>query len=403
VIGRAAIAAALPLALLASCQTVSSTPEIAVDSEQWLAAKAEIYRDLALRSLRSGDLERARQLLSEAVQFEEDDVRSLQLLGRLCLASGDLVEAKTYSRWWLRLEPDSVSALCLNGIIDESLGNFAEAEGFFHRACDLDPDDPRPLVNLHTFLLNRGREAQAASVRKLTRERFPDCHEVLLDHASYLESRGQWTSALEVFQEARELRPQDLELAVRAGTAALLGDREEVLVELERELPPRARLEDASLALLLATQRLRSGDEEAVLQELDLLGGAAREDPVVCLLRGEILLGRQDLAGAEAAFRDALRHDDQMARAHAGLARVQLARGQQHAATRTLQRAVDLEPRNAVSRALLAACLASVGDLERASEHLDVARYSGKAALLIQEIEQRFPALVAADSQEEGS
>ena len=69
----------------------------------------------------------------------------------------------------------------------------------------------------------------------------------------------------------------------------------------------------------------------------------------------------------------------------------QIARGKPDAAGRALRRAVELEPASAVNRALLAACLARVGDLEQASEHFEVARISGRAPELVREIEERLP------------
>jgi len=389
------ILSGLTLGLLASCQTVVENPatEASLPAEDWLAAKAEIYRELAVRSLRGGDPDRTRRLLAEAVQFEQGDVRSIQLLARLSLASGELAEAKSYTRWWLQLEPESAPALSLAGIIEESYGNSEEAEAFFKEACRVDSQDPRPLIDLHTFYLNRDRLDEASAVRADVRQRFPNSHEVFLDHGAYLECRGEWDQALVAFQEARVLRPDDLNLAARIGTTALMGNRDDVVGELERELPPHARLEDVSLLLVLAAAHLRDGDEEGVLQELELFEGPAREDPVVSLLRAEILLGRRDLSGAEAAFNDALRQDHRIARAHGGLGRVHLLRGQPDAARRVLQRAVELEPRGAENRALLAACLAQLGDLDRANEHLAVARGSGEVPRLVLEVESRFPQL----------
>jgi tetratricopeptide (TPR) repeat protein len=387
----------LVLALLPCCRTAAEqeATKSQIATGDWMSAKAEIYRELAVRSLRGGDPDRTRKLLAEALQFEEGDVRSIQVLARLSLTSGDLVEAKSYTQWWLRLEPDSIPALCLAGIIEESLGHTAEAETYFLRARDLDKADPRPLIDLHTFYLNRGREKEAAVVRADLRRRFPQSHEVLLDHGAYLESRGQWGEALESLQEARCMRPDDLDLAARVGTAALLDDRDEVLGELDRGLPPHARLADASLALILSAARLRAGDEEGVLQELELLEGPARRDPVICLLRGEILIGRKDLTGAEAAFREALAQDERLARAHGGLGRVHLLRGQPDAARRALRRAVELAPRGAENRALLAACMAQVCDFDNAYEQLAVARESGGAARLVAEVELRYPQLAA--------
>lgn len=401
---RSVTTAALLLGVLATgCRTVDEPTKKEVNVAGWMEAKADIYRELAMRSLRGGDPDRTKKLLAEAVQFEAGDVQSLQLLARLNLASGDLVEAKSYARWWLQLEPESVPALCLNGIVDESLGNHEEAEASFRRAVILDTDAPWPLIDLHTFLLDRGEEVEAAAVREATLQRFPECHEVLLDHGAYLESHGQWAEALAEYQAARKLKPEDLDIAVRVGTTALLDGRDDVLAELEQSLPPRARLEDATLALLLYTSRLRAGDEESALRELDLLARSAGSDPYHWLLRGELLLGREDLVGAEAAFREALRLDDELARAHAGLARVHLSRGSIDAALRSLRRAVELNPLSAVDRGLLAGCLARVGETEKAREHLDAARRTGAAPRLVAEIEGRFPELARPASESEGS
>lgn len=386
----------LALGLATGCQTVGDTPpsEANISSEDWLTAKAEIYRELALRSLRGGDPERTRRLLTEAVQFEEGDVQSIQLLARMNLSAGKLLEAKSCADWWLRLQPESVQALCLSGIVEESLGNIAAAEARFREAIAVDRTQVMPHVDLHTFLLNHGREAEAQGLREEMSVRFPECHEIHVDHGAFLENQGDWNQALVSFERAREIKPRDLKLATRVGTAALMLDEGQRLEDLERELPPHARLEDASLTLVLAAGRLRTGDQAGVLEDLDLLTGQARRDPVVSLLRAEILLAQKDLSGAETAFRAALSQDDQLARAHSGLGRVHLMRGQPDAARRSLQRCVEIDPRGVESRALYAACLAQSGDWERAREHYVVARESGLAPRLLTEIERRYPRLV---------
>ncbi len=389
------------LALTPGCQSIGedSVTEAQVSSDEWLSAKAEIYRELAKRSLHGGDPDRTLKLLTEAVQFEQGDVESIQLLARLHLASGDLMDARTCVAWWLRLEPQSVSALCLAGIIEESLENMEAAERLYCLAIEADERDPMPLIDLHTFLLNNGRLTDAAVMRRRVLEQFPNRYEVLLDYGAFLESRGEWGEALMVLQEVRDLQPADLDLAVRVGTAALLVENDEAMERLEEELPPRARTENVSLALILAAVRLRAGDKEGVLLELDLLEKAGRHDPVISLLRGEILMAGDDLSGAEIAFQEALRQDSSLARAYSGLARVYLIRGQPDAARRSLESAVKFDPRSVENRALYAACLAQMGDLDSAREHLQVARVVGSAPLLVADVVRRFPQL-AIESRE---
>jgi tetratricopeptide (TPR) repeat protein len=88
------------------------------------------------------------------------------------------------------------------------------------------------------------------------------------------------------------------------------------------------------------------------------------------------------------------------ARAHAGIGRVHLARGQPHAAARAFEAAAQFDPDHAVYQALLAASLARSGDPVRAAQHLAIARRNPDALPLIEELLRQHPEIATAGREE---
>ncbi|MBK8974937.1 MAG: tetratricopeptide repeat protein [Planctomycetes bacterium] len=378
--------------LLGGC-SVTGDRGATLDAGSWRSSKARMYHDLALQCLRGGDHERARSLLQQAVQFDGNEPRTLELLTRLAYGDGELATARNAAQMLLQLDPTSVTAQCTLAAVAEDEGRTDVAEAGYRRALELTRDDPRPAIGLHRLLLNQGREADAELLRGSIAERFPRNAEVWLDRGAQLAAGQRWSDAAVAYGSALAVEPDNVDAATSCALSAVLSGRPGEAATIGDQLAPRARTGHVDLALILATARLRAGEPEAALRELEPVERQLGGRSAVRILRGEILLHLHRLDAAREEFEAALATEPGAARAHAGLGRVYLQQGRHQEAARALQLAVQREPGNGVTRALLAAGLASIGDSTGAAFQLARARELPDAARLVPEVERLFPAL----------
>jgi tetratricopeptide (TPR) repeat protein len=87
-------------------------------------------------------------------------------------------------------------------------------------------------------------------------------------------------------------------------------------------------------------------------------------------LYGRLLLGEEDLVGAEESFRAAIGLDDSVAMAHGGLAQILELAGRPEAAKARLERALELQPENPQFHYALAMLLRAEAQWEKVVEHL---------------------------------
>lgn len=387
------LTATLLFAAFAACTTVGSDARPPLDNGEWRSAKSRMYQDLARQCLQAEDHERAQRLLQQAVQFDADDARSLELLAQLAHAGGDLQTASSAAQMLLRLQPESVAAWCTVGAVAEARNEPAAAETAYRRALAHAGDDPRPGIDLHRLLLAERRDGEAATLRADLVARFPRRIEPRLDHAAHLAAAGSWREAAGEFDQALAIQPDAAAAASGLALGAVMSRQPATALSLADRLPPRASVENPSLQLTLAVAHLQAGDCDAALRALDFTDPVLADRASMRVLRGELLFRLQRLDAAQAEFERALALAPDTARALAGLGRIQLLQRQPHAAVRRLQRAALLAPGNGSTQVLLTAALAASGDLPAARRQLVVARRQPDTTALIDELLLLHPEL----------
>jgi cellulose synthase operon protein C len=378
---------------LAACTTVGGGERTPLDNGEWRSAKSRMYQDLARQCLQAEDHDRAQRLLQQAVQFDANDARSLELLAQLAHADGDLQTASNAAQMLLRLQPESVAAWCTLGAVAEAHNEPGNAEAAYRRALANAGDDPRPGIDLHRLLLAQQRAAEADALRADLLTRFPRRIEPRLDHAAHLAAAGSWHESTAEFDRALTLQPDDAAAASGMALGAVMSRQPAAALALIDRLPPRASVENPSLQLTLAVAHLQSGDCDAALRALEFTDPVLADRVSMRVLRGEILFRLQRLDAAQVEFERALALAPDTARAHAGIGRIQLLQHQPHAAVRSLQRAAQIEPAKVSSQALLTAALVATGDLDAARRQLELVRRRPGATALIDELLRLHPQL----------
>jgi tetratricopeptide (TPR) repeat protein len=301
----------------------------------------------------------------------------------------------------LKLDENSISATCVLGVVAEGRGLPPRAETAYRRAIELAIDDPRGGVLLHGLLLAEGSDAEAGELRARLAARFPRLSETILELGAHLAATGRWREAASAFDEALAMRPGDADAATGGALGSVMSGDPAGVFELSGRLPPHARANNPSLQLLLVSAHLQAGDCASALRELDAAGKRLLDSAPVLVLRGEILCRMSHFDAAMADFERALALAPATARAHRGLGRVHLQQRRYHAAVRSLQQAVQIEPGDGGGHALLAAALAATGDLATARRHRGIALSRDGSVALVERLDRLFPALTRSPTQEQ--
>jgi len=309
-------------------------------------------RLLAQVRLDSGDLGGARACLEEAIVYHPEDERLHRQLGEVYLMQSNLDGALNCFEKVVELRPDcarmrnQLGRLYLKKNYDEkSIVEYSEA-------VSLHPLEPtyREDLGMAYYVTGKLPEA-AAELHKATRldGRNADYFKALGFIYGELDNPDQ---AVDHFKYALHLDPNDsrtLASLARVRMGQGLANAAVELYQSALQLEPGLTILHLHLARALAAA---GKSQEAVKSFRDFaatVGEKADSQLLssVFVEMGQTLFETGDAGQAAEVFQAALAHPESQAQARVGLARVSLSRSDFRAAAGHLQRALELEPRNA--------------------------------------------------------
>ncbi|MFN3324697.1 MAG: tetratricopeptide repeat protein [Bryobacteraceae bacterium] len=231
--------------------------------------------------------------------------------GQKAFLSGDLASAETIYREYLKQHPDSAEGLSNLAAVLARREQFSEAVSLYEKALKADPGLTPVHFNLAVALIRAGEPGRAAPHLK-----------------TFLKSHP------------RELRAREL-----LGLCLIeSGELEEALAELEAVRASKPNEPGILFSLAYAYARLgRDASSRELLARLEAFPAQSR------LIEGlvDYRQGRYDVARKH--FEEALRHDANLAPAHAALGRLNLLENQDAVAIQHLEAALKLSPHDAES------------------------------------------------------
>ncbi len=251
---------------------------------------------------------------------------SLNVSGDRYYMEGDLGGAVREYRQGLRLDPEGVTLMNSLGVALVEGGRRAEAREMFVRAAELAPDDFMARYNLALIDLSAGDRAAAVDGLRRCLSIEPENSEAMLQLAAILVSESRFAEVVELLDEGRH----PLLARTDGGSASVRGNlvRGMLYRYLGQALQRLGRLREAVAAVETAAGcNPRSSKSAALLGELYLETG-------------------EDTGLALTLCAKAVKLDAASVPAWTALGRVQLARGDFHAAEESLRQARSLAPRD---------------------------------------------------------
>lgn len=278
--------------------------------------------------------------------------QTVYLGAQLALMRNELPKARELTQALLKALPNYAAAQELAGAVEFQSGAWVQAETHLARAIQLAPSLPMARRLLVMTYLRTGQTDRAIATLPADLNR-PDVDAAMLGAAGQAWLvKGDAEQAQRYFARAVKLDPNDPAKRTTLALSQLAAGQTGTAFEALESIAAKDEGTVADLALINAHLQRREFDK--ALAAIDALAKKQPKEPLPLQLRGRVLLQKGDLAGARAAFEQALALDADYYEALAALSAVDVREGKASAAEQRLREAVKRKPANAPAWLLLA-------------------------------------------------
>jgi len=282
------------------------------------------YLAIADAEFRRGQTEACEKALQAAEKAAPNHPLVRYTRGMFELRRNDLKAANDALLEVLRVAPDYMPAQLASAMVNLGLGNYEQATKNAGKVLQAIPDNVLAAKVLAASQLRLGNARDALkTITPFLGKHGGDARLQALAGEIHFQLKD-FNKAMAYLDKAVELEPGAADLKTRRAAGHLaLGEDKEALSDLERAAGLSDKPGQADLALVALHIKNKAFDK--ALEAIAKLEKKAPDNPMVHNLRGVVLLGKQDKAGARNALEKALALDPKFYPAAVNLARLDLA------------------------------------------------------------------------------
>ncbi|MDJ0740042.1 MAG: PEP-CTERM system TPR-repeat protein PrsT [Gammaproteobacteria bacterium] len=325
-----------------------------IPTEIPIDAQADVWVELGIARLKSGDPDGARIAFQQAVTIEPLHAGGMIGKAQVALDAGEFATAERLAGDAVEHNPDSSGAWFAKASALHAQGRHAQAAQAYARASDLAPGNTAAALGEATALLDGGDAAKASALLAAMRKDYPWMAEAPFLHAKALRELGKPDDAQRALEAAGEILDpvpvSDLRdnpaLLRLAGILAAQNQRMERAYQ-AISLYLQQRPGDLQTRKLFARIALAMGKPADVKRSLVPLITAGRADAELLGLLGDASAQAHDFIAAESYYREALANHRGGPALIGRLGALQYRQGQRERALDTLQIVTEQEPSGA--------------------------------------------------------
>jgi tetratricopeptide (TPR) repeat protein len=308
----------LILLLAAGCQSVAKQKtQKQTATDQWNAARASVLYSLAQDQYATGNFDKCRESLDDALKLQPNSAKLRILSGKLAIEQGQLDVAEKELALARAADPTNAEADYLAGVVAQRWQQLDRAYEFYTAASDKAPAELAYLLARAETLVSLDRSEEAL---KLLEEKV-----VFFEHSSairqavgqLLVQHGRYEEASKMLRQATILSPDDLGLREQLGMAMFYANNyREAGDVLARVIDHEKYADRADLLLAMGECRLQTGQLREARGLLLKASERMPWNPTVWLSLSKASMELEDHDRAELAIRKALALDPASSQAY---------------------------------------------------------------------------------------
>lgn len=329
-------------------------------ADQWAGTRAAVLASLATDQYRSGNYDKSRQTVDQAIALDGKNPRLRVLSARLDIEQGRLEAAEQSLALASTLDPKDAEIDYLRGIVQQRWQRPQAALGHYAAAAEKRADDVAFPLAQAEMLVQLDRRGEALKLLLARVQYFEHSATIRDAIAQLLQQNGAVRPAIDYYRQASVLDADDVGIRERLALALYeAGESREALSQLTRVIAA-ARSADANAAprvdLMLAAAEceLAIDDARAARRRFDDITSIEPNSAEAWLGSAKCSLRLSDLKRAEQSAQRAVTLRPRSVDALVVLGYALMKQGRDDAATQTFTRAIRAEPNDAVTLSMLA-------------------------------------------------
>jgi tetratricopeptide (TPR) repeat protein len=359
----------LTIATAAGCNSSHMKTQKAAATEQWNNARGAVLFSLATDQFNTGNLDKSRQTLDEAIKLEPENANFRVLWARIDIEQGKLESAVKTLDQAAKLDEKNPEIDYLQGVIQQRWQRPDLALVHYTKAAEKNPGDLAYTLAQAEMLVTQNRNADALKLLEDRAVYFEHSAAIRDAIAQLHDQQGNREQAISYYRQASVLDSDDDNIRERMALsmyrAQMWGD---TLAQVERLLKKDAFAKRDDLMVVAGecqsnlgnTLEARNRFEEAT--RIDASCAAAWQG----VARTSIELG--DLRRASNAAQKSVALADRDPQAHLMLGMVQLRQQELSLAQKSFHRANQLQPNDPTTLCMLGLALQQSGQDKKAAE-----------------------------------
>ncbi len=322
--------------------------------KQWNQARAGVMHSLASDQFKTGNFDKARATVDEAMGIDPDNVH-LRILSaqisieqnRLDLADKQLAEA-------LKRDEKNAEALYLSGVVAQRWQKMEQALDYYVRASDAQPAELAYLLARAEMLVMLDRRPEAMSAVKDKLIYFE--HSAALRDAvgQFYMNERQFTEAADMFRQASVLATDDLGIRERLASAQFFaGDYQAAADTLSKLLATDTYRDRAELHIMMGESHLQLRQNVDARQSFATATELNAASVPAWMGLGKAALAMNDLRRADGAVRRAISLAPENADAQLMLGYLRMKEERFDDAVRAFDTASRLDPTDSVGLCMI--------------------------------------------------
>ena len=390
-----ALAPMLAVAMLVGCSNKKTPTQKQQALKQWNATRAGVLCSLARDQYATGNFDKSRQTVQEALSYDPDNVNLRILSAKLAIEQGQLELADAELKRARAIAPGNAEADYLSGTVYQRWQKPEVACQFYTDACDKNPGELAYLLARAEMLVSMDRQSEALAVLQEKVVYFEHSPVIRDAVGQLLTQAGRYREAVDMLRQASILATGDLSIKEHLGLAFFYNKQyREAADTIQKLVKSEPYNERADLFAALGESRMQLGQHRearsAFETATELNGGSAP----LWLSHAKAALQLNDTRRANLSLRKAMSLEPDSSEAYLLLGYLRMREDKLGEALPAFQKASSLDPSDTVSLCMIGYVLEKTGKGDAALE------YYGKALKLKPHDELAVKMMASVDLQQ---